>query len=60
MSIYHTFVPEVLRSKGIAEKLTRYAFEIAKSRKLLVKPDCDYVKNFFEKHKEFEELLYKI
>ncbi|MEM0201080.1 MAG: GNAT family N-acetyltransferase [Candidatus Micrarchaeaceae archaeon] len=60
MIIYHTFVPDILRGQGIAEKLTRYALGIAKSRKLLIKPDCEYVKKFFEKHKEFEDLLYKI
>ena len=51
MSIYHTFVPEEDRGKGLAEKLSLSAFEFAEKNKLKVSPDCPYIKHFIEKHK---------
>ena len=52
MSIYHTFVPESERGKGIAEKLAFAAFDMAKDKGLKVRPDCPYIKHFLEKHPE--------
>jgi len=53
ISIYHTFIPGKERGKGLAEKLATAAFEWATSKGLKVKPDCDYIKHFLEKHGEF-------
>lgn len=55
MRIYHTFVPESERGKGIAEKLALAAFEFAEENKLKVKPDCEYIVRFLEKHSEFRK-----
>ncbi len=52
MSIYHTFVPEEARGKGVAEQLALEAFSYAKEKGLKVRPDCPYITYFLEKHKE--------
>ena len=57
MSIYHTFVPDAERGKGIAEELAVKAFELAKRNGVLVKPDCEYIRHFILKHKELENMI---
>ncbi len=52
MRIYHTFVPELERGKGLAERLALAGFELAEEKGMKVKPDCDYLKRFVEKHSE--------
>lgn len=54
MSIYHTFVPESERGKGIAELLAFAAFDFAKKNKMKVKPDCPYIAKFLERHSELK------
>ena len=56
MSIYHTFVPEGQRGKGIAEKLAAAAFGFAESGGFRVRPDCPYILHFLEEHPEFRRL----
>ncbi len=55
MSIYHTFVPDAERGKGIAEDLARTAFEFAKAEGLKVRPDCPYIVHFIEVHEEMKQ-----
>ncbi|MGC8479550.1 MAG: GNAT family N-acetyltransferase [Candidatus Micrarchaeia archaeon] len=57
MSIYHTFVPETERGKGLAEILAIKAFDFAKEKGFLIRPDCDYIKHFITKHKELEKMI---
>ena len=57
MRIYHTFTPNQERGKGLAEKLAEHAFDFAIKNNYLVKPDCDYIKHFVEKHPEFKEYI---
>jgi predicted GNAT family acetyltransferase len=54
MSMYHTFVPDSERGKGVAEKLAITGFEFAKEKKLKVRPDCPYIQRFLEKHSELK------
>lgn len=55
MSIYHTFVPDADRGKGLAAQLATEAFRFASSRNLRVKPDCPYIPHFLEEHPEFKK-----
>lgn len=48
----HTFVPEHLRGKGVAEKLVDYAVDYARSKNMKVVPACSYVRALFERHPE--------
>ncbi|MEM3181435.1 MAG: GNAT family N-acetyltransferase [Candidatus Micrarchaeaceae archaeon] len=57
INIYHTFVPDEDRGKGIAERLARAAFEYAKEKKLKVIPGCTYISYFVEKHDEVKSVI---
>jgi predicted GNAT family acetyltransferase len=58
MDLYHTFVPETLRGRGLAEKLCEAAFEYAKAHSLSVIPSCSYVSGaYLERHPELRPLI---
>ena len=57
VTIDHTLVDDSQRGKGTAGKLVQaLAEEIRKSGKKAV-PVCSYAVKWFEKHKEYEDLL---
>ena len=57
LDLYHTYVPEVFRGRGIAEKLCKAAFEYAKAQGLSVLPSCTYVSDaYLKRHPEYEAL----
>ena len=54
LDLYHTYVPEVFRGKGIAEQLCKAAFEYAKSQQLTVAPSCSYIFGaYLKRHPEY-------
>ena len=57
IDFYHTYVPEVFRGRGIAEKLCKAGFEYAKANHLLVIPSCSYVSGaYLKRHPEYEAI----
>ena len=57
IDFYHTYVPEVFRGRGIAEKLCQAAFEHAKAKGLTVIPSCAYISGaYLKRHPEYESL----
>ena len=57
LDLYHTYVPEVFRGRGIAEKLCKAAFEHAKAAGLTVIPSCSYISDaYLKRHPEYEPL----
>ena len=57
IDLYHTYVPEVFRGRGIAEKLCKAAFEYAKANQLTVVPSCSYISDaYLKRHQEYEPL----
>ena len=57
IDFFHTFVPEPLRGRGLAERLCQAAFEYAKSRQLKVIPSCSYVSGaYLKRHPEYVSL----
>jgi predicted GNAT family acetyltransferase len=57
IDLYHTYVPEVFRGRGVAEQLCRAAFEYAKAEGLQVVPSCSYISGaYLKRHKEYEPL----
>jgi predicted GNAT family acetyltransferase len=57
IDLYHTYVPEVFRGKGMAEKLCKAAFEHAKAQQLRVVPSCSYISGaYLKRHPEYEPL----
>lgn len=58
IDLYHTYVPEVFRGKGIAEALCKAAFEHAKAGGLTVIPSCSYISGaYLTRHPEYEPLV---
>jgi len=57
LDLYHTYVPEVFRGRGIAERLCRAGFEYAKANGLTVIPSCSYISDaYLKRHPEYEPL----
>ena len=55
--LYHTYVPQVFRGKGIAERLCQTAFEYAKAHGLSVIPSCSYISDaYLKRHPEYQSL----
>lgn len=52
-NLAHTFVPEELRGKGIAEKLVRGTLEEIQRQGTRFLPSCPYIQTFLKKHPEF-------
>ena len=58
ISLYHTYVPEIFRGRGIAERLCKAAFEHAKAKGLVVLPACSYISDYYlRRHKEYEPIV---
>lgn len=57
IDLYHTYVPEVFRGRGLAEQLCRAAFEYAKTERLTVIPTCPYISAaYLRRHPEYMPL----
>ena len=58
VDLYHTYVPEVFRGRGIAEKLCKAAFEHAKKGNLQVVPSCSYICDYYlKRHPEYGPIV---
>ena len=57
MVMTHTYTPQEVRGRGIAEKLVRAALEYARAEQLKVVPACSYVAAFIQRHAEFQPLV---
>ena len=57
VDINHTFVDESYRGKGIAAKLLILAYETIKRQGYKAVPTCSYAVEFFNKYKEYQDIL---
>jgi len=55
--LLHTEVPRSLEGQGLAAKLTRFALDFAREKRLGVIPLCPYASSFIRKHKEYQDLV---
>ena len=53
----HTYVPNMLRGKGIAGKIVKIALTYAQDNNLKIIPACTYVADYIQRHKGYENLL---
>jgi len=58
MILTHTEVSEELKGQGIGRALVKYVVEIARNEKFKLKLECDYAKREFEKHPEYQDVLF--
>ena len=57
-NIYHTFVDESLRGKGIASKLVQEAINEIELRNGVAQATCTYAKKWLEQNKQKEDKWY--
>ena len=57
--INHTFVDESLRGRGVAGELVRAAAQELRAQGRLTRTSCWYAAQWFEKHPQEQDLLYK-
>lgn len=58
LDFHHTFVPQVFRGRGLAEKLCQAGFAYAKANGLTVIPSCPYVaETYLKRHPEYQALV---
>lgn len=56
LNFHHTFVPEALRGKGLAEKVVAAGFQYAEHNHLKVIPSCPYVTRLVMKNPDWKKL----
>ncbi|MEL0167058.1 MAG: GNAT family N-acetyltransferase [Pseudomonadaceae bacterium] len=49
LDIYRTFVPDSLRGKGLAARLTAHALAFAQEQGYTVIPSCSYVERYMDR-----------
>lgn len=59
LTLVHTQVPPELEGQGLGGKVVKAALNYAKSQGLQVIPQCPFVRNYIERHKDYESLVYK-
>lgn len=52
LDIYRTFVPNALRGKGLAAKLTEHALQFAREGGYQVIPSCSYVERYMQRQEK--------
>lgn len=49
IDLHHTFVPDELRGKGVAQVLTKAALSYADQQQLQIRPSCSYVAAYMQR-----------
>lgn len=57
MSLNRVFVPQELRGKGIASRLTQRVLVLAREQQWKVIPVCPFVVTYLKRHPEWQDLL---
>lgn len=57
MTISHVYTPPEFRGKGIAAQVAKFALDYIRANKLKVIPQCPYMRDYINKHKEYQDLL---
>ena len=53
----HTIVPPELEGRGIGSRIVAAGLEHARAQGLKVVPQCSFVRNYIERHREHSDLL---
>ena len=57
ISIDHTFVPDSMRGKGVAQALALYAVEDARKTGWKIVPRCSFMVTQFKRHTDWSDVL---
>ena len=53
----HTEVDDAFEGRGVGSALARGALDDARERGLPVRPDCQFIRGYIEKHDEYADLV---
>ncbi|NPV00563.1 MAG: N-acetyltransferase [Brevinematales bacterium] len=56
LEYYTTYVPEELRSRGLAQQVVKTALDFARENNMKVIPACSFVDKYLQKNKEYQDL----
>lgn len=56
LNYHHTYVPPELRGQQLGEKIVKFALDYAEKNNYKIIPTCPFVKQFIEKHSEYQFL----
>ncbi|MFP4478974.1 MAG: GNAT family N-acetyltransferase [Candidatus Izemoplasmatales bacterium] len=57
VNINHVFVDPSLRGRGVASEIMRFTYNFIKSKGLKTLATCPYAITWFDKHKEYQDIL---
>lgn len=57
MVVIHTIVQPEHEGQGVGSALARAALDHAREKKMIVIPECEFVRAFVERHEEYQTLL---
>jgi predicted GNAT family acetyltransferase len=59
MHLDSTYTPEQYRGRGVGSELIQVAMKYAKDKGLLIVPVCAFAVEYFKKHPEYGDILYR-
>lgn len=57
ITFIHAYTPPEIRGRGIAAQVAKYALDYARDNNLKVIPQCPYIRDYMDKHAEYQDLL---
>ena len=57
LNFFHTYVPNELRGRGVADELVRHALDDALARGYKVIPSCWFVRVYIDRHAKYQAAL---
>lgn len=57
ISFMHTEVPAEVEGQGIATELAEFALNYARKNSMKVKPYCQFMQVFLQRHPEYQDLV---
>jgi uncharacterized protein len=58
--LVHTFVPEPIRGRNVADQLARFALDFIKSQGLETRIYCEFIAIYVKRNKKYEDFIEKI
>ena len=57
ITFIHAYTPPEIRGKGIAAEVAKYALDYSRDNNLKVIPQCPYIRDYIDKHKDYQGFL---